>query len=71
MALRSTMTIGTRIYTWLNGKLVGTDRFGNRYYVNKGGDGARGGRKNCMARNRPAATSPQLRTTVGKPDNTW
>lgn len=39
------MTIGTRIYTWLNGKLVGTDRFGNRYYVNKGGDSARGRQK--------------------------
>ncbi|MEC7515455.1 MAG: NADH-ubiquinone oxidoreductase subunit NDUFA12 family protein, partial [Pseudomonadota bacterium] len=39
------MTIGTRIFTWLNGKLVGSDRFGNRYYVNKGGDGARGRQK--------------------------
>jgi NADH:ubiquinone oxidoreductase subunit len=26
------MTIGTRIYTWLHGELVGTDEFGNRYY---------------------------------------
>ncbi len=26
------MTIGTRIYTWLKGELVGTDQFGNRYY---------------------------------------
>jgi NADH:ubiquinone oxidoreductase subunit len=26
------MTLGTRIYTWLNGELVGTDQFGNRYY---------------------------------------
>jgi NADH:ubiquinone oxidoreductase subunit len=25
-------TIGTLIYTWLNGKRVGTDGFGNRYY---------------------------------------
>ena len=25
-------TIGTMIYTWLNGELVGTDEFGNRYY---------------------------------------
>lgn len=26
------MTIGTRLFTWLKGRLVGTDRFGNRYY---------------------------------------
>jgi NADH:ubiquinone oxidoreductase subunit len=25
-------TIGTRFFTWLNGELVGTDQFGNRYY---------------------------------------
>ena len=35
------MTIGTSIFTSLNGKLVDSDRFGNRYYVKKGGDGAR------------------------------
>ncbi|MFN3075995.1 MAG: NADH:ubiquinone oxidoreductase subunit NDUFA12 [Alphaproteobacteria bacterium] len=26
------MTIGTRLFTWLNGKPVGTDSFGNRYF---------------------------------------
>ncbi len=26
------MTIGTRLFTWLNGELVDSDRFGNRYY---------------------------------------
>lgn len=26
------MTLGTRLYTWLHGELVGTDAFGNRYY---------------------------------------
>ena len=26
------MTLGTRLYTWLKGELVGTDQFGNRYY---------------------------------------
>ena len=26
------MHIGTLIYTWLNGVMVGTDEFGNRYY---------------------------------------
>jgi NADH:ubiquinone oxidoreductase subunit len=30
------MTIGTRLYTWLKGELVGTDQFGNRYYREKG-----------------------------------
>jgi NADH:ubiquinone oxidoreductase subunit len=29
------MTIGTRLYTLLNGKHVGNDMFGNRYYVTK------------------------------------
>lgn len=29
------MTIGTRISTWLNGELVGTDDFGNRYFQDK------------------------------------
>lgn len=29
------MTIGTRIFTWLRGELVGTDPFGNRYYRDK------------------------------------
>ena len=28
-------TIGTRIYTWLNGEQVGTDEFGHRYYWEK------------------------------------
>ena len=31
-------TIGTLIYTWLNGELVGTDEFGNRYYRAKSGE---------------------------------
>lgn len=30
------MTVGTRIYTWLKGELVGTDAYGNNYYVSKG-----------------------------------
>ena len=29
------MTIGTRIFTWLRGELVGTDLDGNRYYRDK------------------------------------
>ena len=31
----SSQTLGTRIYTLLNGKLVGTDADGNKYYLNK------------------------------------
>lgn len=30
------MTIGTRLFTWLRGELVGKDAFGNRYYREKG-----------------------------------
>lgn len=29
------MTIGTRLTTWLNGELVGSDEFGNQYYQDK------------------------------------
>jgi len=29
------MTIGTRLYTWLHGQLIGADEFGNRYYIAK------------------------------------
>ncbi|HEV3174814.1 MAG TPA: NADH:ubiquinone oxidoreductase subunit NDUFA12 [Stellaceae bacterium] len=29
------MTIGTRLFTWWKGKLVGADQFGNRYYGEK------------------------------------
>ncbi len=35
------MTIRTRFLTWLNGKHVGTDQFGNRYFVAKNGDDRR------------------------------
>ncbi len=28
-------TLGTRIHTWLHGKYVGQDAFGNRYYVER------------------------------------
>ena len=28
-------TLGTRIYTFLNGRLVGKDEFGNKYFENK------------------------------------
>ena len=28
------MSFGTKLYTWLYGKLVGTDETGNKYYTN-------------------------------------
>lgn len=31
------MTIGTRLFTWWKGELVGTDPFGNRYYRERPG----------------------------------
>jgi NADH:ubiquinone oxidoreductase subunit len=31
------MTIGTRLFTWWKGELVGTDQFGNRYYRERPG----------------------------------
>lgn len=30
-------TVGTRIMTWLSGRFVGEDKFGNRYYQNASG----------------------------------
>ena len=30
------MSIGTKLFTWLRGELVGTDQFGNCYYREKG-----------------------------------
>lgn len=29
------MSFGTRVFTWLRGEHVGTDEFGNRYYLDK------------------------------------
>jgi len=37
------MSIGTRLYTWLRGELVGSDEFGNRYYREKGAKALRRG----------------------------
>ena len=28
-------TIGTRLFTWLHGRLVGADELGNRYYTER------------------------------------
>ena len=35
------MSIGTRLFTWLNGELVGSDEFGNKYYVHRRTKGAK------------------------------
>lgn len=35
-------TWGTRLYTWRKGKHVGTDEFGNRYYIQRSGVGPMG-----------------------------
>lgn len=35
-------TWGTRLFTWRKGKLVGEDEFGNRYYVQRSGNGPLG-----------------------------
>ncbi len=44
-------TLGTILYTWWKGELVGEDQFGNRYYRGKGG---------------PRAGRPEQRWTVFK-----
>jgi NADH:ubiquinone oxidoreductase subunit len=35
------MSFGTRLFTWIRGDLVGTDRDGNRYFTEKKGVGGR------------------------------
>lgn len=39
------MTIGTCLYTWLNGQLVGEDNLGNKYYIGKKKDPSSGRKK--------------------------
>jgi NADH:ubiquinone oxidoreductase subunit len=46
------MTIGTRLFTWWRGELVGTDAFGNSYYRDK----RKGGRR-WVLYNGPAEAS--------------
>lgn len=49
-------TIGTRIFTWLKGEPVGTDAFGNRYYVEKGVAEGRWRRRWVLYKGRPEAS---------------
>ena len=38
----NSQTFGTQFWTWLYGEYVGTDEFGNRYYIQKRGVGPLG-----------------------------
>jgi len=42
------MNIGTLIFTWLNGKYVGVDEFGTRYYRSKNRKRVRRPRRWCL-----------------------
>ena len=44
-------TIGTRIHTWLTGRLIGRDEFGNRYYESRGTPAAGARRKRWVIYN--------------------
>ncbi len=37
IGIHGDMTIGTLLYTWINGRQVGIDEFGNRYYEARNG----------------------------------
>ncbi len=50
------MYIGTLINTWLNGELVGTDEFGNRYYRSKGSKLHGRERRWCLYKGRSEAS---------------
>jgi len=50
------MKIGTLLYTWLFGKLVGTDEWGNRYYRSKGGQRYGRERRWVLYRGKPEAS---------------
>ena len=41
-------SIGTRLFSWLRGDLVGSDEFGNRYYREKGVTDPKKGRRWVM-----------------------
>ncbi|GIL00087.1 MAG: NADH dehydrogenase [Alphaproteobacteria bacterium] len=50
------MTLGTRIFTWLHGELVGTDQFGNRYYRDKRTRGQKRERRWVLYKGAPEAS---------------
>ncbi|WP_425450443.1 NADH:ubiquinone oxidoreductase subunit NDUFA12 [Virgifigura deserti] len=50
------MTIGTRLFTWWRGELVGTDSFGNRYYRDKRTAGRKRERRWVLYKGEPEAS---------------
>lgn len=50
------MSFGTRVFTWLHGEHVGTDEFGNRYYVDKRTKGKKRERRWVLYKGMPEAS---------------
>lgn len=70
------MSFGTRVFTWLHGEHVGTDEFGNRYYVDKRTKGKQRERRWVLYKGIPEASKvpPEWhawlhRTIVAPPTN--
>lgn len=67
------MSFGTRVFTWLHGELVGTDEFGNRYYLDKRTKGQPRERRWVLYKGAPEASKvpPEwhawLHSHVGQP----
>ena len=50
------MSFGTRVFTWLHGEQVGTDEFGNRYYLDKRTKGKKRERRWVLYKGIPEAS---------------
>lgn len=50
------MSIGTRLFTWLNGEQVGSDDFGNRYFKEKKAVKGRRARRWVLYQGEPEAS---------------
>ncbi len=50
------MTIGTRLFTWLHGRSIGSDEAGNLYYVEKRARAGKRARRWVMYKGEPEAT---------------
>ena len=67
------MSVGTSLFTWIKGELVGTDREGNRYYTERKGRVGRRRRRWVMYKGKvdPSRVPPEwhgwLHYTVDKP----
>ncbi len=53
---RASMSLGTKLFTWRFGALVGEDQFGNRYYRDRRSAGARFGKRWVMYKGSPEAS---------------